>query len=70
MLGIAGAMALALGIDGNLRRDFVHRGAAPREIGIRLALGAAAGDVLQMILGQGAQMALVGVVIGVAVRLP
>jgi len=36
-----------------------------REIGIRLALGAQRGDVLQMVLKQGAKMALVGVAIGI-----
>jgi len=36
-----------------------------REIGIRLALGAQGGDVLQMVLKQGAKMALVGVAIGI-----
>ncbi|PYX50544.1 MAG: ABC transporter permease, partial [Acidobacteria bacterium] len=36
-----------------------------REIGIRLALGAQGGDVLQMVLKQGTKLALVGVVIGI-----
>ena len=38
-----------------------------REIGIRLALGAQSGDVVQMVLRQGATMALMGVAIGIAV---
>jgi ABC-type antimicrobial peptide transport system permease subunit len=36
-----------------------------REIGIRLALGAQGGDVLQMVLKQGTKIALVGVAIGI-----
>jgi putative ABC transport system permease protein len=40
-----------------------------REIGIRLALGAQRGDVLQMFLRQGAKTALVGVAIGIAATL-
>ena len=37
-----------------------------REIGIRLALGAQDGDVLQMVLRQGTKLALLGVTIGIA----
>ena len=66
MLGIAGAMALALGMVGIYGVISYTVSQRQREIGIRLALGAQRGDVLQMILRQGAQMALAGVVIGVA----
>jgi predicted permease len=65
MLGIAGAMALTLGIIGIygvISYTVLQR---RREIGIRLALGAQGGDVLQMVLRQGAKLALVGVAIGV-----
>lgn len=44
-------------------------GQRTREIGIRIALGAARGDVLGMILKDGARMTLVGIGIGVAAAL-
>ncbi len=65
MLGIAGAMALVLGIIGIYGVISYTVSQRMREIGIRLALGAHGGDVLQMVLKQGAKMALVGVAIGI-----
>src|SRR3989442_13987121 len=49
--GISGVMALAVG----QRRH---------EIGVRMAIGARPGEILQMILQQGLALALVGVVLG------
>jgi putative ABC transport system permease protein len=37
-----------------------------QEIGLRMAIGAQAGDVLRMVLGGGMKLAIVGVVIGIA----
>jgi len=65
VLGIAGAMALVLGIIGIYGVISYTVSQRMREIGIRLALGAQRGDVLQMVLKQGAKMALVGVAIGI-----
>ncbi len=65
MLGIAGAMALALGIIGIYGVMSYTVSQRKREIGIRLALGAQGGNVLQMVLKQGAKLTLVGVAIGI-----
>jgi predicted permease len=69
MLGVAGAMALALGIVGIYGVISYTVSQRQREIGIRLALGAQRSDVMQMILRQGAKMAVAGVGIGVACAL-
>ncbi|HTS05088.1 MAG TPA: ABC transporter permease [Candidatus Eisenbacteria bacterium] len=69
MLGIAGAMALALGIIGIYGVMSYTVSQRQREIGIRLALGAKGGDVLQMVLRQGTKLALMGVAIGIAAAL-
>jgi predicted permease len=66
MLGIAGAMALALGIIGIYGVISFTVSQRKREIGIRLALGAQRRDVVQMVLSKGATMTLVGVAIGIA----
>jgi len=60
----AGGLALvlsALGLYAVL--SFLVAGRT-REIGIRLALGAQARDIMRMMLGQGARLALYGVAIG------
>ena len=66
MLGIAGMMALALGIIGIYGVMSYTVSQRKREIGIRLALGAQGGDVLKIVLRQGTKLALVGVAIGIA----
>jgi predicted permease len=66
MLGIAGVMALALGLIGIYGVISYAVSQRKREIGIRLALGAQSGDVVSMVLTQGAKLALLGVCIGVA----
>jgi predicted permease len=69
MLGIAGVMALALGIIGIYGVIAFTVAQRRREIGIRLALGAQPGDVLQMVLRHGAKLAVTGVVIGTGISL-
>jgi FtsX-like permease family len=67
MLGMAGAMALALGVIGIYGVMSYTVSQRKREIGVRLALGAQGGDVMQMVLRQGAKLALGGVLIGIVV---
>jgi putative ABC transport system permease protein len=69
MLGIAGSMAMALGMIGVYGVISYIVAQRQHEIGIRLALGAQRGDVLQMILRQSARTALVGVAIGIGAAL-
>jgi putative ABC transport system permease protein len=69
MLGIAGAMALALGIIGIYGVMSYSVSQRQREIGIRLALGAQGGDVLHMVLRQGTKLALIGVAVGICAAL-
>ena len=69
LLGVFAVMALVLasvGIYGVLSYIVGQR---TREIGIRIALGARRGDVLRWVMVEGAQMAVVGVVIGVLAAL-
>lgn len=64
LVGAFGAAALALatlGIYGVVAFLVAER---RRELSIRLALGAAPGDILRMIVGQGARMAAAGIVLG------
>ena len=69
MLGIAAAMALALGIIGIYGVMSYTVSQRQCEIGIRLALGAQRRHVLQMVLKQGTKLALVGVAIGIGAAL-
>ena len=69
MLGIAAAMALALGIIGIYGVMSYTVSQRQREIGVRLALGAQRGHVLQMVLQQGTKLALAGVAFGIGAGL-
>jgi putative ABC transport system permease protein len=65
LIGFFGITALLLattGVFGVMAYSVSRR---TREIGVRVALGAATGDVLRMILGQGLRTIVIGVAIGI-----
>ncbi len=69
LLGAFAGLALLLSCIGIYGVISYLVGQRVHEIGIRLALGAQQRDVLRMILGEGARMALLGVGIGLAAAL-
>jgi predicted permease len=69
MLGIAGAMALLLGVGGLYGVISYSVSQRSREIGIRIALGAQARAVTRMFVTHGLALAIVGIAIGLVVAL-
>jgi putative ABC transport system permease protein len=69
MLSLAGGMALLLGAIGLYGVIGYSVSQRTHEIGIRMALGGQGEDILRLILGQGAMLALIGVAIGIAAAL-
>ena len=64
--GILALLLATIGLYGTMAYSVTRK---THEIGIRLAMGANPRDVLRMVLGQGLQLALVGVVIGIVAAL-
>ena len=70
LLGTFALLALvlaALGLYGVMAQGVEQR---RREIGVRLALGAARGDILRLIIGRALVLALAGIVVGVVLAVP
>jgi ABC-type antimicrobial peptide transport system permease subunit len=57
-----GLLIAAIGLFGVISQLTAQR---TRDIGVRMALGASRGDILRMVLGQGARLLAIGIVLGI-----
>jgi putative ABC transport system permease protein len=66
LIGIFAALALVLAIVGLYGVLALLVGRRQREIGVRMALGATRGAVVRFVVGEGARVAALGVLLGLA----
>jgi predicted permease len=66
VFGVLALIVAAVGLYGVIAYDVSQR---MHELGVRVALGAQSGDILTLIVGQGARFALAGAVVGAALAL-
>jgi predicted permease len=64
LMGVLGALALALASLGLYSLIAFGVVARRQELGVRIALGAASGDIVRLVVGEGARMASAGVAAG------
>ncbi|UCC72922.1 MAG: ABC transporter permease [Gemmatimonadota bacterium] len=69
IMGVVALIALVLALGGVYGVMAYSVSQRTQEMGIRMALGAQYGDVVSMVMRQGALLALLGVVLGVAIAL-
>jgi ABC-type antimicrobial peptide transport system permease subunit len=64
--GVLALIVAAVGLYGVMAYDVTQR---MHELGVRVALGAQGGDILRLIVGQGARFAAAGIVVGTVLAL-